>query len=114
LAIWNGNQVLPDDYEKISLYKKYVITHELLKFNFSKATEYLRFTYPERSLEGLFKTIIRSKRGIIDTSQTGIGYLKDKIYLDGFTKINNRIAQGNKPDKMYKGKCKIQDLDYII
>ena len=114
LAIRNGNKVLPDDYEKISMHKKYVVTHELPKFTFSKAVDFLRFTYPERSLEWLFKTIIRSKRGIINTSNTWVWYFKDKIYLDGFTKVKQWIDAGNDPEKMYKGKCKIEDLDYII
>jgi hypothetical protein len=113
LAIWNGNNVLPDDYEKISMHKKYVVTHELQKFSFSKAAEYIRFTYPIRSLEWLFKTIIRSKRGIINTELTWVGYMKDKIYLDGFTKIEKRVAAGNSPEKLYKWKIKIEDLDYI-
>lgn len=113
LAIWNGNQVLPDDYEKISLHKKYVVTHELPKFSFSKAAEFLRFTYPERSLEGLFKTIIRSKRWLIHTEKTWVWYMKDKIYLDGFSKIDKRLQAGNTPEKMYKGKIKIDDLKFI-
>lgn len=113
-AIRNGNHVLPDDYEKISLYKKYVVTHELLKFSFSKAAEYLRFAYPERSLEGLFKTIIRSKRWLINTEKTWAGYMKDKSYLDWFSKIDKRLQEWNNPEKMYKGKIKIDDLDYVI
>lgn len=114
LAVLNGNKVLPDDYEKISMQKKYVVTHDLTKFTFSKAAEFLRFIYPERSLEWLFKTIIRSKRWIIHTENTGIGYFKDKIYLDGFTKVKQRIDTGNDPEKMYKGKMKLEDLDYIV
>lgn len=113
LAIWNGNKILPDDYEKISMHRKYVITHELQKFSFSKAVEYVRFAYPTRSLEWLFKTIIRSKRGIINTENTWVGYLKDKIYLDGFTKIDKRVQEGNTLEKMYTWKMKIEDLDYI-
>lgn len=114
LAIWNANQVLPDDYEKISLYKKYMVTHELQKFSFSKAAEYIRFIYPDRSLEWIFKTIIRSKKGLINTEHVWTGYLKDKIYLDGFDKIDKRIQAGNTPEKMYKWKIKIEDLHYII
>jgi hypothetical protein len=113
LAIWNGNQVLPDDYEKISLYKKYMVTYELQKFSFSKSADFLRFIYPDRSLEWIFKSIIRSKRGIINTSHTNTWYLKDKIYLDGFSKVDQRLQAGNNPEKMYKGKIKIDDLDYI-
>ncbi|MCX6824118.1 MAG: DUF1704 domain-containing protein [candidate division SR1 bacterium] len=114
LAIWNGNKVLPDDYEKISLYRKYVVTHELQKFTFSKAVEFVKFIYPDRSLEGVFKTVIRSKKGIIHTENTGVGYFKDKIYLDGFTRVKQWIDNGNIPEKMYKGKIKIEDLDYIV
>lgn len=51
MAICNGNKVLPDDYEKISLYKKYMVTHELQKFTFSKAAEFVKFIYPDRSME---------------------------------------------------------------
>ena len=96
------------------MYRKYVITHELSKFSFSKSAEYLRFTYPERSLEGIFKTIIRSKRGIINTSITGVGYLKDKIYLEGFMEVQQRISDNHDPKYMYKGKVKIDDLYYIL
>jgi len=113
LAIWNGNKVLPDDYEKISMHKKYVVTHELQKFSFSKAAEYMRFAYPTRSLEWLFKTIIRSKRWIINTEKIWAWYLKDKIYLDGYTKIDKRIQTWVSSEDMYKGKIKIEDL-YLI
>jgi hypothetical protein len=113
LAIWNGNKVLPDDYEKISLYKKYVVTHELQKFTFSKAVEFVKFIYPDRSLEWIFKTVIRSKKWIIHTENIWVWYLKDKTYLDGFTKVKQWIDGGNTPDKMYKWKLKIEDLEYI-
>ena len=113
LAIWNGNKVLPDDYEKISLYKKYVVTNELQKFSFSKAVEFVKFIYPDRSLEWIFKTVIRSKKWIIHTETTWVWYFKDKIYLDGFTKVKQWIDTGNTPEKMYKWKIKIEDLEYI-
>lgn len=113
LAIWNGNKVLPDDYEKISLYKKYVVTHELQKFTFSKAVEFVKFIYPDRSLEWIFKTVIRSKKGIIHTENIWVWYFKDKTYLDGFIKVKQWIDTGNIPDKMYKWKIKIEDLEYI-
>lgn len=113
LAIWNGNKVLPDDYEKISLYKKYMVTHELQKFTFSKAVEFVKFIYPDRSLEWIFKTVIRSKKWIIHTENIWVWYFKDKIYLDGFIKVKQWIDHGNTPEKMYKWKIKIEDLKYI-
>lgn len=39
--------------------------------------------------------------------------MKDKIYLDGFSKIDKRLQAGNTPEKMYKGKIKIDDLKFI-
>ena len=112
-AIRNANKVLPDEYEKLSMYKKYFLTHDLTKFSFAKSFDYIKFAYPERSIEWLFKTIIRSKKWLINTEIVGCGYLKDKIYLEWFQKVDNRILQGNSPEKMYKGKIKIDDLDFI-
>lgn len=113
LAIWNGNTVLPDDYEKISMYKKYFLTKELMKYSFSKSADFIRFTYPERSMEGIFKAIIRSKRGIIDTSQTGVGYYKDKIYVEWYHKIALAAQQEQDFSPMYKGKIKLEDISFI-
>jgi hypothetical protein len=51
LAIYNAIKILPEEYEKDSIYKKYYITYEAQRFNFKKTVEMLKFLYPERSLE---------------------------------------------------------------
>jgi hypothetical protein len=113
LAIRNANKILPDEYERLSIYKKYFLTKDLIRLNFSKAFDYIKFAYPERSIEGLFKTIIRSKRGTMHTDNIWTWYYKDKIYLEGFEKITKHIENGKQIEKMYQGKIKIEDLDFI-
>ena len=114
LAIYNASKILPEWYEKISIYKEYFLTHQLQNNSFVKSFELCRFLYPTKSMEKLFKTVLRNKRGLIHTWQNKwIWFQKDKVYLDGFSKIHNRIQAGNNPEKMYKGKIKIEDLDYI-
>jgi hypothetical protein len=43
--------MLPEEYQKDSIYKKYYITHEAERFDFKKTIEMFKFLYPERSLE---------------------------------------------------------------
>ncbi|MDD3262712.1 MAG: DUF1704 domain-containing protein [Candidatus Absconditabacteria bacterium] len=115
LAIYNASKYLPEDYEKDSIYKKYILINDGGKMDFKRLCETARFYYPERSNEGLFKTAIRIKRGLIDTSKTGIGTnsTQNKIYLDGFEKIKKEIKESDL-ENMYKGKIKIEDLDFIV
>jgi hypothetical protein len=83
--------------------------------DFKRLCETARFYYPERSNEWLFKTAIRIKRWLIDTSKTGIwtNSTQNKIYLDGFEKIKKEIKKSDL-ENMYKGKIKIKDLDFIV
>jgi len=115
LAIYNARKYLPEWYEKNSIYKKYFLTKEAEKLDFTKLVELIGLIYPNRWTERKFKTAIRIKKGIINTSiiHPWTVFKKDKIYLDGYIKINNFVKQGNKLDKMYKGKLKIEDLPYI-
>ena len=112
-AIQNANKILPDNYERIAMFKKYFLTEELRHHSFAKSFEIVKANYPSRSMEGCFKTIIRSKKWIVYTSKTGAWYWKDKIYLDGFNKVNTWLKKWNDPKKLYKGKVKIEDLDFI-
>ncbi|MFA5747980.1 MAG: tyrosine/phenylalanine carboxypeptidase domain-containing protein [Candidatus Absconditabacterales bacterium] len=116
LAIRNSKKETPENYEKMSSYKKYYLAKESMNYNFSKIVELSKFLYPERSLEGLFKTAIKIKKGITDTSKidNGAVFLKNKVYFDGYTKINNRINKGNSVEKLIKGKLKINDLGFIV
>lgn len=115
LAIYNASKYLPEDYEKDSIYKKYILINDWGKMDFKRLCETARFYYPERSNEWLFKTAIRIKRWLIDTSKTGIwtNSTQNKIYLDGFEKIKKEIKESDL-ENMYKGKIKIEDLDFIV
>ncbi|MFA6255697.1 MAG: tyrosine/phenylalanine carboxypeptidase domain-containing protein [Candidatus Absconditabacterales bacterium] len=116
LAIYNASKILPKEYEKDSIYKKYFITKEAERFDFKKTIELLKFLYPERSLEGHFKAALKVKKGIIDTSTIHIGttMIKNKIYLEGYTTIKTWAEHGFFKDAIYKGKVKIQDLSFIL
>lgn len=116
LAIYNASKILPEEYEKDSIYKKYFITKESERFDFKKTVEILKFLYPERSLEGHFKAALKIKKGIIDTSTIHIWttMIKNKVYLEGYEDIKHWIEEWESNDKIYKGKIKIKDLDYII
>ncbi len=114
LAIYNATKILPEDYDKISIYKEYFITKQLQNMSFTKSFELCKFMYPMKNTEKLFKTVLRNKRGLINTGESKwVGFQKDKIYLDGFSKIDTWIQKGNSPDKLYKSKIKIEDLDFI-
>ncbi|AHB41343.1 hypothetical protein P148_SR1C00001G0552 [candidate division SR1 bacterium RAAC1_SR1_1] len=115
LAIWNASKFLPEEYEKDSIYKKYILINDGEKMDFKKLCETARFYYPERSNEGLFKTAIRIKRGLIDSSRIGKGTnaIQNKIYLEGYEKIKEIFKNGGEIDRLYKGKIKIEDLDFI-
>ena len=116
LAIWNANKYLPEEYEKDSIYKKYILINNGEKMDFKKLCETTRFYYPERSTEWLFKTAIRIKRWLIDTSVTWkwTVEMKNKIYLEWYKKIENNFKEWWETDKLYKGKIKIEDLDFIV
>lgn len=115
LAIYNANKILPEGYEKASIYKKYFITKEAERFDFKKTIELLKFFYPERSLEWHFKAALKIKKWIIDTStlHPWTTMIKNKIYLEWYEKIQQRIERWAYTDKIYKGKIRIEDLDLI-
>lgn len=116
LAIYNASKHLPEDYEKDSIYKKYCIIKEAEKLDFKKLFDFINFIYPYRSTERKFKTAIRIKKWLINTSQNWkwTCFNKDKIYLDWLEKIKKEINNWTDINKLYKGKIKIEDLDYII
>jgi hypothetical protein len=74
-----------------------------------------KFLYPERSLEWHFKAALKIKKWIIDTSivHPWTVMIKNKVYLEWYHTITSRYDDGKNNDKIYKGKIKIADLDYI-
>lgn len=115
LAIWNASKILPEDYEKLSFYKKYFLTKEAMNYSFSKIADLVKFLYPGRSLEGIFKTCIHLKKWISDSSivHPWAIHMKEKIYLDGYAQIQKNVEDGLDIEKLNSGKLKISDLDFI-
>jgi hypothetical protein len=67
LAIYNASKYLPNGYEKLSFYKKYFLLKEAQKYSFAKLVDLVKFLYPEKRIEWIFNTILRMKKGIINT-----------------------------------------------
>jgi len=116
LAIYNASKVLPEGYDKDSIYKKYYLVKEAESMDFKKLAHIINFIYPSRSKELQFKTAIRIKKGIIHTNiiHPWTVFMKDKTYLEGYQNIKHWMKDWNNDNKIYKGKIKIDDLDYII
>ncbi len=108
-------QVLPDDKENLSIYKKYYLLAESKKYSFSKMRDLIYFLYPNRTFEGLFKSILRSKKGMIFTANPSqsYGWMKDKVYLDGYEKIKKLNPDTLLLKKLQKAKIKVSEQIFI-
>ena len=115
LAIYNANKYIPNGYEKLSFYKKYFLLREAQKYPFSKIVDLVKFLYPEKRIEWVFNTILRMKKWIQDTSVSNEWaiFMKEKVYLDGYVKIKAWVEKWWELEDMYKGKLKLEDLDFI-
>lgn len=61
--------------------------------------------------ERRFKTCLRAKRGLTDTSQPG-GYLKDQVYLLGTVKVAQWLHDNHyHAEQLYIGKVAVEDLE---
>ena len=116
LAIYNASKVLPEAYDKDSIYKKYYLVKEAENIDFKKLVHIINFIYPNRSKELQFKTAIRIKKWVIHTDNIHpwTVFMKDKIYLEGYKIMKKWVESWKYTDKIYKGKIKIEDLDYIV
>ena len=115
LAIFNEKKNLPSGYEKYSNYKMYFLISEAQKYSFEKLVNLALFFYPNKNLETIFKTILKIKKWIEDTSIVSewAVYFKEKVYLDWYMKINDWVEKWNSIEWMYKGKIKLEDLYFI-
>jgi protein of hypothetical function DUF1704 len=116
LAVYKSFQKLPDNYEKNAMFFNYYLVAHADELSFSQLVGLLRSIYPERSLEKIFSSASRFKRGIQNTSVSGIpgnSYQKDKIYLDGYQLVNEWVENGGDASLLYFGKIKISDLPLI-
>lgn len=116
LAVWSAMKVLPEGEENLAIYKKYYLLAECGHYDFQSMKNLVYVLYPNRSLEGIFKTILRVKKGQIFTSnitQTSIR-MKDKVYLDGYEKIRKLNPDTKLLETLKKGKIKVEDQIFII
>jgi len=115
LAIWNSFQYIPDNYEKNAIYEKYFLIAQAEKADFVSLANIIKWIYPQDWLLKIFRRTMRFKRWIQNTAfkWEWTAYYKDKIYLDGYTKVKNWIDNWGDINKMLKWKYKIDDLDYI-
>lgn len=115
LAIYNAMNKLPKDYINLWIYKKYFLLKESQKYSFEKIVDLTKFLYPEKNLERIFKTIIRLKKWIQQTEIVNewATYMKNKIYLDWYFKIKERIEKWWDTSKLYKWKYRTDDLEFI-
>lgn len=116
LAIYNASKILPEEYEKDSIYKKYYLVKESENRDFRKTFELLSFLNPDKDIEKLFKWVLRIKKGIEHTSikHQGTVFIKDKIYLEWYDMVKKRMKDWESTDRIYKGKIKINDVCFIV
>ncbi len=110
LAIWNALQSDPEGSENLAMYRKYYLLHAGKDRNFSEMVELMYALNPNRTYEGMFKSILRIKKGQILTAQSTNSYLwmKDKVYVDGYLELEKKANNIN--PNIYKGKFKFSDL----
>lgn len=116
LAVYKSFQRLPDNYEKNAMFFNYYLVAHADGLSFSQLVGLLRSIYPERPWEKIFSSASRFKRGIQNTSVSGVSgtaYQKDKIYLDGYNLVHEWVENGGDPNLLYFGKIKISDLSLI-
>ena len=79
-------------------------------------TELMYLLNPNRTLEWAFKSILRVKKGQIltETPTSTCIWMKDKVYLDGFTKISKANLSELELQKLKKGKIKLEDQNFIV
>ena len=117
LAIYNAMKFLPENYQKKSIYKEYFLLSEAWKYDFLKLFDIAKFVLEQWwNTEKIFKAIVRIKRWIENTSTKwpGTVFYKDKVYLEWYLKIKEWLEKWGDENKLYRGKVKIEDLDFII
>ena len=111
LAIFNQIQVLEVAHEK-----EYWPVLSFLAVALSPEKSFREiFNFVQKagfSVERAWKTAVKVKRGLTDTSQGG-GFTKDMIYFSGFQKIQKFVESGGDLKKLYVGKVKISDLPVL-
>jgi hypothetical protein len=102
-------------FQKTGSYEKYLLLHYGQGKSFREMATYIQERRRSKNLTTIFTMVMRCKLGIQDTSSrtAGNGFLKNKLYTDGFHRITDRIAQWHHIDELLQAKIGIDDLSYI-
>lgn len=114
LAIWAAEQELPDAYEKIAMWKKYIHIHRAFSHNYVQMSDMIR-DESDKPLHNIFRAVYRMKRGIQDTAliHPWASSLQDTIYVQWYTRVSEWIASWWTISDLMVGKIKIEDRSYF-
>ncbi|MBU1089926.1 DUF1704 domain-containing protein [Patescibacteria group bacterium] len=111
LAVHNQNLMLSLNAEKI--FWPAVNLLAVVESSTKSFREVFEFVKKEGfDSERAWKTAVKIKRGLRDTSQPG-GFTKEAIYFSGLQKIEKFAAGGGDLKKLYAAKIKIEDLEIL-
>ena len=116
LAVYNSLKYLPEWYQKTWMYERYFLVSQAWKQDFKMLADIIRWFDPKRSLAKVFNLVLRVKKWVVNTSfiQPWAIYMKDKVYLDWYTKICDYLKTQDLDMELFKsGKIKIEDIEYI-
>jgi hypothetical protein len=118
IAVYKAEQIYKNydpQYINYPISQKYRLLNQAQSLNFSQLCEMLFEYFPNASYKNIFSRALRIKRWTANTSiiHPGTVHFKDKIYLDGYHKINNRVNQWGDIKKLMIGKIKIEDGEYL-
>lgn len=115
LAIWAAEQELPDSYEKVSMWKKYLLVDQAMHCDFADLVAFLRTEWTNKSLLSLFKTAYRLKRWIerTDIVSPFAVSLQDTIYAQWYHRIEQWVKNWWRLHDLFVWKIKLEDLSYL-
>lgn len=115
LAVHASQQYLPNGYERKWRWYRYFFLHQGQEKDFASLASLVR-GLKWVSLDQAFNDAVRMKKWLTHTSvqHPGALYTKDKIYLDGYTRVGKWIEEWWDPAQLMIGKIKIDDLWFIL
>lgn len=111
LAVFNEQQSTTKNIHKLKyLARQALLTYYASNLGFAETFNLIRDQYSSDWL--CFKSVIRAKRGLGDTSRPG-GYLKDHLYLQGKLMIDEYVKKGRDISLLYAGKIGIEHVHLV-
>jgi len=114
LASWKSREILPPEYVKLGMRKKYYLLDVSKDKNFTSIWSLIRGLWTTE-LRKIFMDVLRIKKWIENTSLSlpWWVYMKDKVYAEWYVKILNRIEAWWDPATFMVWKVKIEDMQYF-